>query len=302
MSVDVVYIAACAHDARLTRICVASVRRFYPDVAIKLLPGGDLEPAMVRELREHWQVGVADLPRIDYGWGFVKLEPLFGPAGERFLVLDSDTVITGPVLERWTGEGLFLVDDEAQDEDKARGLYYDWDRLAPILPRIVKPAFVFNSGQWFGTAGMLTRDDFAPVLDWGPPPTLRHPDLFMPGDQGVLNYVLNLKAHDGMPVDRQVIMRWPGHSMDGLSAREVAGGQAPALVVHWAGMKKNRLSQMVGSDLLAYFERLYYSRIPGGDALRAARGAGYQAKAWNAKVTRRLDTMREALRKTISWA
>ena len=38
-----VYIAASLHDARYTRICVASLRYFYPAVRIKLLPGGPLQ-------------------------------------------------------------------------------------------------------------------------------------------------------------------------------------------------------------------------------------------------------------------
>src|SRR6266852_5165282 len=93
--IDRVYIAASARDARYTRICVASVRYFYPDIPIRLLVGGHLQRGLARELQQYWNVGTADLPRGEYGWGFVKLEALFAPPGERFLVLDSDTVLTG---------------------------------------------------------------------------------------------------------------------------------------------------------------------------------------------------------------
>jgi hypothetical protein len=64
-TVDCIYIAASARDARYTRICVASVRYFYPDVAIKLLAGGQLERGLADELR-FWNVGMADLPSGDY--------------------------------------------------------------------------------------------------------------------------------------------------------------------------------------------------------------------------------------------
>lgn len=63
--------------------------------------------------------------------------------------------------------------------------------------------------------------------------------------------------------------------MDGLSAAEVAAGRSPPLIVHWAGMKKARLGAMAGSDLLQHFEKLYYSRIRGGDMLRLARASTY---------------------------
>src|SRR5437868_14848844 len=99
--INCIYITASTRDARYTRICVASVRYFCPEVPILLLVGGELESGLESELRRYWGVQTADLPRGDYGWGFVKLEALFGVPGQKFLVLDSDTVITGPVLERW---------------------------------------------------------------------------------------------------------------------------------------------------------------------------------------------------------
>jgi hypothetical protein len=298
-SVDVIYIAAAAHDARLTRICVASVRHCYPEVPVKILAGGPLEEGLVEELGRYWNIALADLPAVDYGWGFVKLEPLFGPPGERFLVLDSDTVMTGPVLDNWRREdGPFLVDDETQPEAEAKKLYYDWERLGSSLPGIRRPLFVFNSGQWFGTAGLLSRADFDPVLSWTTPPALRYPDRFMPGDQGVLNYVLNQKAEHGTCVGRKVIMRWPGHSMDGLSASSVSSGAAPARVVHWAGMKKPRLASMKGADLLIHFEKLYYDRLPNGAALRLWRAVRYAGP-------RKRPTIRAAfgkLGKAVGWA
>src|SRR5437762_4841483 len=97
--VDCIYIAACARDARLTRICVASIRYFYPDIPIRLLPGDTLQTGLAEELRQYWGVELVNLPQADYGWGFAKLEPLFGPRGEKFLVLDVDTVFTGRVLD-----------------------------------------------------------------------------------------------------------------------------------------------------------------------------------------------------------
>ena len=155
---DCIYVAASAHDARYTRICVASIRYFYPHAAIKLLAGGALEPGLREELARYWDVGMADIRPGNWGWGFVKLEPLFGPPGQRFLVVDSDTVFAGPVLEAWAASSAeFLVDDEQQTETDTQRLYYDWRKVAAIDPAARPPQFVFNSGQWFGTAGVLCR-------------------------------------------------------------------------------------------------------------------------------------------------
>ena len=201
---DCIYVAASAHDARYTRICVASIRHFYAHVPIRLLPGGPLESGLKEELARYWDVGIANIHPGNWGWGFVKLEPLFGPPGERFLVLDSDAVVVGDVLETWAGSAAdFLVDDEQQSESDTRRLYYDWRKIAAIDPEARPPEFVFNSGQWFGTAGVLTRKDFALFVNWsGMPPRLHYPDLFMPGDQGVLNYVVNQNAILGRNLGR----------------------------------------------------------------------------------------------------
>ena len=274
--VDRVYISASTLDSRYTRICVASIRYFYPDIPIRLLVGGRLQRGFADEVQRHWDVGTADLPRGDYGWGFVKLEPLFGKPGEKFLVLDSDTVLTGEVLDIWNEfPAPFLVDDEEQSEPDTKRLYYDWEKVRKIDPNARPPRFVFNSGQWFGTAGVLTRDDFAPWVEWTMPRTLRHPEHFMPGDQGILNYVLNRKAAtDGLRIERRQIMRWPGHSMGGLDAETVWKRAAAPRVVHWAGVKKARQRDMIGADLLARFEKVYYKRLPVGEARRLF--AGYR--------------------------
>jgi hypothetical protein len=263
--VDTVYIAAAAHDGRFSRTCVASVRRLYPKVPIRLLVGGPLEAGLELELRRYWAVEPAELPRQDWGWGFIKLEPLFRPPGERFLVLDSDTVMTGPVL-RFAQErdDDFIVDDEQQSAERARAIYYD-----PARAGAPEPAFLFNTGQWFGRSGVLGREHFRGLVEWGRPPRLVTPSVFKNGDQGVLNLVVNEQTRLGrVRTARVPLMRWPGHGMAGLDAASVARGSCPPVVVHWAGMSRMPRRRIPGADVLAYFERRYYERLPLGAAWR----------------------------------
>ncbi len=74
MPVDCIYIGAFGGDPRLTRICLASVRYFYPDIAIRVLPGSPLKKSLVKEMKRYWNADVAYLPGagLDYGSGFVK--------------------------------------------------------------------------------------------------------------------------------------------------------------------------------------------------------------------------------------
>jgi len=274
---DCIYVAASAHDARYTRICVASIRYFYPHVPVKLLAGGRLEHGLSEELALHCNVATADLRAADWGWGFVKLEPLFGPPGEKFLVVDSDTVFTGPMLSVWAGSSAdFLVDDEQQTEADTHRLYYDWRNLAKIDPSALPPQFVFNSGQWFGTAGVLKREDLAAWIEWTMPRRLKHPEFFMPGDQGILNYVFNQKSSLGaVSIERRQIMRWPRHGMDGITAATIVNREAPPVIVHWAGIKSARLNALPGADVLRLFERRYYARIQFGFLLIRFRACRY---------------------------
>jgi hypothetical protein len=270
----IVYITASSFDARFTRICVASVRHCYPNVPIKLLVGGLLQRGLADELRRYWDVGIADVPEGNYGWGFVKLEPLFGPAGERFLVLDSDTVMTGPVLAlAGDHDADFIVDDETQSLERAKEIYYDCVRACEEDRPVPAPGFLFNTGQWFGRSGVLTREDFRGLIEWGFPRQVTRPSVFKNGEQGVLNFVVNEQHNNGrISVARVPLMRWPGQGMQGLDARAVARRSCPPLVVHWAGMKRTRQRDMVGTDLLNYFERHYYRRLPAGRARRILNG------------------------------
>jgi len=273
-SVDCIYITACSHDARYTRICVASVRYFYPKIPIRLLVGGSLQRGLAEQLRRYWNIGIADFPAGNYGWGFVKLEPLFGTPGERFLVLDSDTVITGPILDLWAqSQAPFLVDDEGETETRAKEIYYDWESVRQIDASARRPELLFNTGQWFGTAGILTRDDFAPWIEWSMPRKTVPSGYFKNGEQGILNYVINRKVqNDGLQVERRVVMCWPGRSLDGLTAVDISSRTAAARVVHWAGMKRKRQKDMVGADLLQLFEREYYKPLPGAEFRRIVAG------------------------------
>jgi len=268
--IDCIYVAASTHDARYTRTCVASIRYFYPEIPIRLLAGGRLQRGLSDELKQYWSVGIVDLPAGDYGWGFVKLEALFGRPGERFLMLDSDTVLAGPVLQAWNGSPVhFVVDDERQSESDTEAIYYDWEKVLQFDTNARPPQFLFNTGQWFGTAGVLTRDDFDPWIEWSMPRRVRPPGCFKNGEQGVLNYVFNQKVGRGeLLVDRRKILRYPPFGMNGLDAETVSKRAAPPLVVHWAGMKSACQRHMPGADLLAFFENTYYERLPAGQVRR----------------------------------
>jgi hypothetical protein len=296
--IDVIYIAASARDARFTRICVASIRHYYPDVKISLLIGGTLQKGMREELARYWNVGVSPIPPGEYGWGFVKLEPLFLPAGHRFLIIDSDTAIAGPVLD-WakTHDEDFIIDYEEATEAQVNRVYFERAVAEQEGKPIPAPDFVFNSGQVFERSGLITREDFDGLVTWGEPPTLANPRVFRNGDQGVLNLVLNAKVRAGAAsVARVALMRWPGHGLQGIALSDIKRHAGPPLVIHWAGMKKSRLADMVGPEILTFYEKLYYSRLPGGEARRHLAALGHWISHWQHEARVRLRLRMKAFK------
>ena len=65
---------------------------------------------------------------------------------------------------------------------------------------------------------------------WTLPRRLPHWDMFMGGDQGVMNYViLKKEKYENLRIERHPIMRWPGYAsgLDGLTAKTIATKTAP---------------------------------------------------------------------------
>jgi hypothetical protein len=182
------------------------------------------------------------------------------------MVVDVDTAFTGKVLDlRAQSDAPFFVDDEELSDADFKRLYYDWDKLRQIDPNVQSARKAFNVGQWFGTAGIVQREEFDPWVEWTLPRRLRYPNLFMAGDQGVCNYVILQKEEfAGLRIERRTFMRWPGHGMTDLTVDRIAGRTAPPLVIHWAGMKAIFLRNMVGGDILQFFEHYYYTNLPAG--------------------------------------
>src|SRR5260370_42630976 len=76
--IDFIYVAASATDARYTRICVASVRYFYPHIPVRLLVSGRLQHGLTEELRRYLDVRAAELSaKRGHGLGVVKFATFF---------------------------------------------------------------------------------------------------------------------------------------------------------------------------------------------------------------------------------
>ena len=271
--IDRVYVATHKADLRLTRICVASIRHWNPDLPLFLLKDETSGAFSTREIESTWGAQVWPTERRAFGWGFIKLEPLFASESTHYLMLDSDIVLVGPLIQALEKhESDFIVHDELQPDDKMRDLYFDPIKLRQqVDPAFPAVPFTFNTGQYVATSGLLTRQDFDSVLDTNGAPRVRFPNVFNPSEQGVLNYiVLKRLAEGSITVSGAQFMKW-GETTAEIELAVLTQDSPYAALIHWAGLKKWRLGRMLRSDILRYFEREYYGRVVGGQARLHAR-------------------------------
>lgn len=267
MKIERIYILSYAKDTRWARCSVASIRNWYPDIPISLIKDETKGAYSTEDFERYWGVGVYRTPRKHLGYGFGKLEPLFEKQRERCLIIDSDTVFLGPVLETLEQyDDDFIIEQSDYPDDEMVAYYIDFDKLRGIEPSFRFPGYTFNTGQFVATTGLLTREDFAPYVEFYEPPHLSHGEVFKAGDQGILNFTLMRKAQAGeISLRRTPMMRWPVHVHRGsVPLPKLMDRSQHRCVVHWAGPKPAFFTLAAAGYLLKHFEAAYYAGIPHG--------------------------------------
>jgi hypothetical protein len=266
MHIKGVYISCYKYDIDFAKICIASIRHWYPEIPIYLIKDTGQGEFNTKPLEHAWQVKVLPTTRKRFGWGFGKWEPLFIEGDGSFLVLDADTVLAGPVIDiAEKTDADFLVDEEEQPYDRLNEIYYKVERLGEVDERFVYPGYTFNEGQWFGTHGLLKRSDFDAILDWSEEPQKpKFPEIILQGAQGHLNFTLQLKEQLGeIGIARKRIMVWPENgNADFISLSSISrkDGEYP-FIIHWAGFGFSNYADLPRHDIIRFYRDVYYSRF-----------------------------------------
>jgi len=278
VKIECIYVVCYRGDVRLVRTLVASIRRWYVNVPVVLIKDELAGTFSTREIERTWGATVLKTARVQYGWCWAKLEPLFLPGRQRCLILDADILFAGPVLgllERQE-EDIVVSREEVTDprSDYMRRTYYDYDALLRLDSDFKFPGFTFNAGQILATTGILKREDFEGLVDWrGSIPKLVRPDIFACGDQGVMNYLLAKKAQrQEIKLGQCKYMIWPkSPDAANLESGRITRGEGYPLLIHWAGLQNPSFRKMPMGDLLLDFERQYYSRVTFAKTKRLSR-------------------------------
>lgn len=277
MEISKILIACYKKDFWLTKVCVASIRYWYPDIPIALIVDELNGNFNTRSLEKKYDLTRFPLSMKRFGWGISKLEPLFlSGSNERFLIIDSDIIFIGPVLERLNSSiADFIVSPEYSDENLQSNwmkiTYYYYDKLVVYDANFKFPGFTFNSGQFVANAGALSRSDFKDLIDYSSSgteaPKLLRNDIFQSPDQGMLNYLLNKKAQEGhLTIDKENFMIWSGDAvaLEQLKLEVIKSKQGYPFLIHYAGRGKKPINKFDRSDIFLFFLKLYYFSEPLG--------------------------------------
>jgi hypothetical protein len=268
MKIEGVVVSCYRFDLHLTRLCVASIRFWYPQIPVWLLKDRHYGDFNTREMEKYWDVQIFPGRQKNLGWGFGKLELITELPRKRLLLLDSDTVFTGRVIDWLEGfDEDLVVDKEDFDNAAIEVQFFCLSKLRQLDKGFEFPGYGFNTGQLVATTGCLTKQDFDGLLDWQTR-TVKHPEVFKKGEQGLFNYAVLRKVQQSKLAIRRVpFMVWPGEAAraEHIHLKELTLDGPHRQVIHWAGLGWGRaLEDMPRPEVLLHFEDLYYSRIPLG--------------------------------------
>jgi hypothetical protein len=264
-------------DAYLAKICIASIRYYYPDIAIELVKDPGNGNFNTGDLEQYFNVQVVDFGIPKLGWSGAKFHyPYQQPIGKKILILDADIVFIGPFLERllplieFNDYVVSIEENDASNKDWVQNTYFDLDAIQTAYPLYRYPGYFFNAGQIFLTLGAIDKDLITEFFDPGKYPFWQKNQLFPLVDQSVYNYLLpTLAATKKIKLGKEKFMIWAGSNVFlDISLEEVIDKKNEYGLVHWAGcLRFPYVSQMRRGDILSFFESYFYSHIKMGKFL-----------------------------------
>lgn len=273
-------IIACSDQSYLfVKGCCAAIRHFLGDVPICVIVDGSFSTADLRNtygvrVLDHGNVESSVLRARGFGWGITKMIAFWESPWRRFLCLDPDTLVWGDVLRFAGFDRADVVLDQQFAKDGGRivnPLLYDFLHMprpdAALRKSVVDycifdtaqverwfPAFDWRAhlygyswtGVFFAKRGLFSLEEYVELLDFAD----EHPDVFLGGEMGLLNFLVFRAAQAGRLRVDNVPMQVLVCEEDQRALAErfaLADGALPrttseAAVLHWTGAEKPSLA------------------------------------------------------------
>jgi hypothetical protein len=268
-----IVIAVNKKDVWFCRICVASIRYYYPNVIIHLLKDELNGRFSTKEIEQNWNVSLIEYPMKHFGWSGMKMHFYCDERFEnrKFLVLDSDIVFIGKLLDEEFVQNFdddVIVCEQAWADPETNWFsqtYFSYNVVKEFDATYIFNGYPFNCGQLFCKGNFLDKNSIAPYFDFKSYPPWRRLDIFPLVDQSVFNYLFpTLEKKDEMKMGRVSYMYWSEFTVTKtITLDSVKRGKEYPMLIHWAGaLRIPLINKMTRGDILAFFEDFYYSKIP----------------------------------------
>jgi len=272
---DLTVVVCCNRkDAYLAKICIASIRYYYPDITIELVKDPGNGAFNTSDLESCFNVQVVDFGIPKFGWSGAKFHYLYQKkAGKKILMLDADIVFIGPFLERllpqieYNDYVVSIEENDISNKEWVRNTYFDLDAIQAAYPLYQYPGYFFNAGQIFLTLGAIDKGLIAEFFNPDQYPFWQKSKLFPLVDQSVYNYLLpTMAAEQKLKLGKEKFMIWAGsNDFLNITLQDVIDKKIEQGLVHWAGcLRFPYVSQMKRGDILSFFESYFYSHIKMG--------------------------------------
>lgn len=299
-----IYITCHGADLRLTRGCCESIRIFAGDTPICLVFDGteslrDLERQYGCQVIRREDVRSQELRTRSFGgWGYSKFIPFWEGPFDRFLHLDSDTVMLGnvcPIVESTDAD--VIVSPMPNAPHSPETIHSHW--FSPEFVQREFPGFqvenqpYFCAGVVFGRKGVMDLDEYMRLLELQNQNPGRS---FQSGDQGILNFLVFHRAARGLL--RYATRDFQSYPLYMSAAeiepmsdnlRDLSGEwKLPPTVLHYIDVKPSvfhdgifqKLRQLRGST----WPVTGWPRAMNQFRVRSWRGAGFSSMAATARV------------------
>ena len=266
MKIDKIFISCSKKDFYFARICIASVRYWYPEIPIHLLIDQAWGKVNTSYLEENWNVKIHSTEISVFKESYIKLEPLFAEKKTRILNIDGDLVFVGKLLdelEKYDED--FIVETVPMDTLDAplKNWWFDYTKLKKFDPDYIYPGYVFYAGQYVINTSALSRSDFEPLITFTEPPKMKYPEIFQQGyDQGILNYVVSKKKQNGELSFRHypfMITQFEQEKIKAIRLNDIINKKGIPQLIHWNGPKLGITSFIPASGILHFYEKYYFS-------------------------------------------
>ncbi len=263
--IDKIYIACSKRDFYFAQLCISSIRYWDINLPIELIVDNAWGEIDITYLEKYWGVKRYNSSYNVFKESYGKLEPLFEQKGNRILTMDSDIILLGnivDVLEKMESDFICQKLYEKENSKELNTWWFDITKLKQWDTQYKYPGYVFYAGQLVTYDNILRRKDFAEVLEFGNPPVLKKPEIFLNNaDQGLLNYVIHRKVADNKihPANYEFFIgRYNLDALKLLDPADIILKKGVPKMLHYYGPKTGLLANLPAKKILAIYENFYY--------------------------------------------